>query len=89
MFEDICDYACDKEATLRGFVDLPAGIPSHDTLNRVFRHLVPTELEPCLCQWGHEIVALLAGRHLIIDGKQQRGTTPAVPRRAPVQLVSV
>ena len=43
-FEDIYDYACDKEATLREFMDLPAGIPSHDTLNRVFRHLVPTEL---------------------------------------------
>ena len=42
-FEDIYDYACDKEATLREFMDLPAGIPSHDTLNRVFRHLMPTE----------------------------------------------
>lgn len=88
-FEDIYDYACDKEATLREFMDLPAGIPSHDTLNRVFRHLVPTELERCLCQWGQEIVALLAGRHLIIDGKQLRGTMPAGQRQAPVQLVSV
>lgn len=31
-----------------------------------------------------------AGRsHLIIDGKQLRGTTPAGQRQAPVQLVSV
>jgi len=58
-------------------------------LNRVFRHLAPTEPERCLSQWGHAIVALLAGRHLIIDGKQLRGTTPAGPRQAPVQLVSV
>ena len=88
-FEDIYDYACDKEATLRAFMDLPAGIPSHDTLNRVFRRLAPTELERCLSQWGHAIVALLRGRHLIIDGKQLRGTTPAGQRQAPVQLVSV
>lgn len=88
-FEDIYDYACDKEATLREFMDLPAGIPSHDTLNRVFRRLAPTELERCLSQWGHAIVALLTGRHLIIDGKQLRGTTPAGQRQAPVQLVSV
>ena len=87
--EDIYDYACDKEATLRAFMDLPAGIPSHDTLNRVFRRLAPTELERCLSQWGHAIVALLRGRHLIIDGKQLRGTTPAGQRQAPVQLVSV
>ena len=89
IFEDIYDYACDKEATLREFMDLPAGIPSHDTLNRVFRHLMPTELERCLSQWGQAIVTLLAGRHLIIDGKQLRGTTPAGKRQAPVQLVSV
>ena len=89
MFEDIYDCARDKGATLRKFMDLPAGIPSHDTLNRVFRHLAPTELECCLCQWGHEIVALLAGCHLIIYGKQLRGTTPAGQRQAPVQLVSV
>ena len=88
-FEDIYDYACDKEATLREFMDLPAGIPSHDTLNRVFRHLEPTELERCLSQWGTAIVALLAGRHLLIDGKQLRGTTPVGQRQAPVQLVSV
>ena len=88
-FEDIYDYACDKEATLREFMDLPAGIPSHDTLNRVFRRLEPTELERCLGQWGQHIVALLAGRHLIIDGKQLRGTTPTGQRQAPVQLVSV
>ena len=88
-FEDIYDYACDKEATLREFMDLPAGIPSHDTLNRVFRRLEPTELERCLGQWGQHIVTLLAGRHLIIDGKQLRGTTPTGQRQAPVQLVSV
>ena len=88
-FEDIYDYVCDKEPTLREFMDLPAGIPSHDTLNRVFRRLVSTELERCQCQWGQQIVALLAGRHLIIDGKQLRGTTPAGQRQAPVQLVSV
>lgn len=88
-FEEIYDYACDKQVTLREFMDLAAGIPSHDTLNRVFRRLAPLELERCLSQWGQSIVALLAGRHLIIDGKQLRGTTPRGQRQAPVQLVSV
>ena len=68
-FEGIYDYACDKEATLREFMDLPAGITSHETLNRVFRRLAPAELERCLNQWGYAVVVLLAGRHLIIDGK--------------------
>ena len=67
---------------------LPAGTFFHDTLNRVFRYLNPVELERCLAEWGQHIVGLLAGRHLVIDGKQLRGTTPR-GRQAPVQLVSV
>jgi hypothetical protein len=69
-FEDIYDYACDKEPVLRQFLSLSAGIPSHDTLNRVFRHLDPTQFEACLTRWGAAIVAQLAGRQLIVDGKQ-------------------
>jgi len=88
-FEEIYDYARDKEVTLRAFMDLPAGIPSHDTLNRVFRRLDPVELERCLTQWGQALVDLLAGRHLIVDGKQLRGTTERGRRQASVQLVSV
>ena len=84
-FKDICGYACDKEATLREFMDLPAGIPSYDTLNRVFRHLEPTELERCLSQWVTAIVALLAGRHLIIDGKRLRGTYGPAPSPGPAR----
>ena len=67
---------------------LPAGILFHDAFNRVFRHLNPVELERCLAEWGQHIVGLLAGRHLVIDGKQLRGTTPR-GRQAPVQQVSV
>lgn len=88
-FEDIYDYACDKEAALRQFLSLSAGIPSHDTLNRVFRRLDPTQLEACLTRWGAAIVARLAGRQLVVDGKQLRGTTLAGHRQASVQLVSV
>lgn len=88
-FEDIYDYACDKEAVLREFLSLPAGIPSHDTLNRVFRRLDPSQLEASLARWSTAIVAHLAGRQLIVDGKQLRGTTVAGRRQASVQLVSV
>lgn len=35
-FEKVYDYACDKQDILREFLELPCGIPSHDTLNRVF-----------------------------------------------------
>lgn len=88
-FVEVHDYAIDKERFLRGFLQLPSGIPSHDTLNRVFRHIDPTQLEAALGQWSQQIVQLIKGQHLAIDGKQLRGTTPSGKKQAPIQLVSV
>ncbi|QMW02696.1 ISAs1 family transposase [Spirosoma foliorum] len=88
-FEEVYDYACDKQEVFREFLELPCGIPSHDTLNRVFRRLEPTQLETLLTNWGKEIVDLLTQKQLIIDGKQLRGTVEAGHKQATVQIVSV
>ncbi|QDK81154.1 ISAs1 family transposase [Spirosoma sp. KCTC 42546] len=88
-FEEVYDYACDKQDILREFLELPCGIPSHDTLNRVFRRLEPTQLEALLTKWGKDIVGLLAQKQLIVDGKQLRGTVEAGHKQARVQIVSV
>lgn len=88
-FEEIHDYACDKHDVLAEFLELPCGIPSHDTLNRVFRRLEPTQLESLLTNWGKAIVGLLAQKQLIVDGKQLRGTVEAGHKQAAVQIVSV
>lgn len=88
-FEEVHDYACDKQNVLREFLELPFGIPSHDTLNRVFGRLEPTQLETLLTNWGKEIVGLLAQKQLIVDGKQLRATLEAGHKQATVQIVSV
>ena len=88
-FEEIYDYACDKQEMVDEFLELPCGIPSHDTMNRVFRRLNPTQLETVLTNWGKEIVGLLAQKQLIVDGKQLRGTIEADHKQAIVQIVSV
>jgi predicted transposase YbfD/YdcC len=88
-FEEVYDYACDKEDVLREFLELPCGIPSHDTLNRVFRRLAPTQLESLLINWGKEIVGILSQKQLIVDGKQLRGTVEAGHKQATVQILSV
>jgi predicted transposase YbfD/YdcC len=88
-FEEIYDYACDKQHILAQFLELPCGIPSHDTLNRVFRRLDPTQLERVLTNWGKDIVGLLEQKQLVIDGKQLRGTVEAGHKQASVQIVSV
>ena len=88
-FEEVYDYALDKEPILRQFLELPFGIPSHDTLNRLFRGLEPTQLEGLLPQWGKEIVGILKDKQLIVDGKQLRGTLEVGHKQASVQIVRV
>ncbi len=88
-FEEIEDYGKDKQAYLAGFLKLPNGIPSHDTMNRVFRHLDAQALEGCLREWGQDIIAALDYDHLIVDGKELGGTRPAGAKHALNQVVSV
>ena len=69
-------FGKEHEKFLRNYLELPNGIPSHDTIQRVFA-IVPSEfLENFQKQWnemlnsdeGDKIKRLLA-----IDGKTQRG----------------
>ena len=88
-FEEVHDYAVDKQELLKEFLELPCGIPSHDTLNRAFRLIDPDQLEAILLQWGKNIVGLLTDKHLIVDGKQLRGTCTKGRKQANVQIVSL
>jgi predicted transposase YbfD/YdcC len=88
-FEEVEDFGNDKKAYLGQFLKLPNGIPSHDTMNRVFRHLDAGALEACLREWGKEILAELDYRHLMVDGKELRGTCPKGAKHALNQLLSV
>ena len=88
-FVEVYDYACDKQETLKEFLELPCGIPSHDTLGRVFCLLDPLQLESLLTGWGKQIVGMLVGKQLALDGKQLRGTIEAGSKQASVQILSV
>src|SRR4030067_1167038 len=54
---DIADFGRAKEAWLRTFLELPHGIPSHDTFGRLFAVLDPRGFERCFQSW----IAALAG----------------------------
>jgi hypothetical protein len=72
--EKIYDYAIDKRECLSEFLELPCGILSHDTVNRVFRLIYPEQLENVLTQLGQHIVGLQTAKQRVVDGKQLRGT---------------
>lgn len=56
----------------KSFLELPNGIPSHDTFNRVFARLDPEQLEKCFSDWVKSIYNLLSGEQIAIDGKTLR-----------------
>lgn len=69
-WEEIEIYGESKELFLKQFLSLANGIPSHDTLNRVFSMLNPKELQSCFIDWVQSIANITNGRVVSIDGKR-------------------
>jgi predicted transposase YbfD/YdcC len=71
---DIALFAKQRENWFRRFLRLPGGIPSHDTLERVFAALNPRALQACCVAWLREVAGLAGLEHIAIDGKSLRGS---------------
>src|SRR5271168_997098 len=71
-WEDIESYGRAKLEFLKGFLTLPNGIPSHDTIERVFQRLKPAEFERCFRSWTRALAEELGLKHVAIDGKTLR-----------------
>lgn len=65
-------YAQAKEDWLRQFLALPNGIPSHDTIARVFARLDPQVFEQCFLKWIDSITQTMGAQVIPIDGKKLR-----------------
>jgi len=76
-WDEIERYGKAKKAWLKSFLQLPHGIPSHDTFNRVFQALDPAGLEKSFLDWVRSLTRLTAGEVVAIDGKSLRGTAKA------------
>src|SRR5438876_9961116 len=71
---DIERYGKTKLDFLRRFLELPNGIPSHDTFSRVFAKLDPAALLVCLQNWLQDLRHKLVVKQVAIDGISLRGS---------------
>ena len=57
----------------KDFLELPNGISSEDTINRLFSSIESSLFESCFINWVNSISAILKGQVIAIDGKALKG----------------
>src|SRR5512144_951048 len=82
----MADFAEEKEDWLRGFLGLPNGIPSHDTLSDVLGRIDPVAFKTAFTAWATVALPGLAGEQVCVDGKVVRESQDSANRA--VHLVS-
>lgn len=85
---EVEDFGRAKAGWLRTFLKLPHGIPSHDTLGRVFARLDPQALEICFMSWFKHLAKINRGQLIAIDGKTLRRSFDTVSNKAAIHMVS-
>jgi len=87
--QDMADFGEAKEESLRKFLQLPHGIPSHDTFSRVFRLLDPVAFETAFRKFMAAFSARLGAAAVIaIDGKSLAGAFESGAQATPLHLVT-
>lgn len=89
---DIAKYGSAKVNWLKTFLELPNGIPSHDTFNRVLCLISPIEFEQCFLSWVSyykDILPITEEKDVIpIDGKTLRGSADNNTAKKAIHMVS-
>lgn len=77
-----------KEDWLRRFLELPNGIPSHDTIARVFSVIDSKQFQTAFVDWINGIELEKEGKVIAIDGKSLRRSFDNAHGKKPLHMVS-
>ncbi|MBE9056163.1 ISAs1 family transposase [Sphaerospermopsis sp. LEGE 08334] len=81
-------YGKKKEKWLKKFLELPNGIPSHDTFARVFARIEPQQFQNCFLSWIKSINKITEGEVIAIDGKTLRHSYDKGKEKGAIHMVS-
>lgn len=87
-WEDIEEYGNAQAEWFAEILDLPHGIPGHDTFRRVLSRLDPDELTQCFVSWTTALSDLSGGEIVAIDGKTLRHSFDRAASKAAIHMVS-
>ena len=79
------NYGHAKIEWLKEFLELPHGIPSHDTFMGVFARLKPEQLQQCFLNWIQAVSQITKGQVIAIDGKSLRSALERGQNRGAIQ----
>ena len=85
---DVEAFGRRKADWLRRMLDLPNGIPSHDTFGRVFAMLDAQQFERCFTEWVLAVREVLQGDVVAIDGKRVRRSHDRYIGKDAIHMVS-
>ncbi len=85
---DIALYGRSKLAWLSTFLELPNGIPSHDTFRRVFMLIDPDAFEAGFAAWVGSLASGFEREVVAIDGKTIRRSFDHKREQSPLHVVS-
>jgi predicted transposase YbfD/YdcC len=87
-WQEVAQFAWAKRKWLKTFLELPHGIPSHDTFGRVFAAIEPEAFERCFLAWIRALAKGRPGELIAIDGKTLRHSFDRASGKAAIHMIS-
>ena len=87
-WESVEEWGKERLDWLRQFVEIKNGIPSHDTIGRVFAALDSATFQACFIKWMGTLCPSLDGQIVAIDGKTARGSHHRLTGKRAIHVVS-
>ena len=84
----IAEFGRSKYDWLKTFLELPNGIPSHDTFGRVFARISPEHFQDCFSAWVQSLLPKFDEEIVPIDGKTLRHSYDRTSGKAAVHMVN-
>jgi predicted transposase YbfD/YdcC len=87
-YEAIAEFGQAKAEWFQTFLELPNGIPAHDTFWRVFEALNAEQFQHCFVQWMSAVRQKIAREVIALDGKTLRRSHAKKEDKAAIHMVS-